>query len=122
MHKEVREKANKQTIDIDTETGEVIDVEGVEVQGELAQPGILIMDIKVIASGSSGNCYRVSDGETSVLLDCGIPFKQIQKALNFELSSINGGVLVIMPTKTTLKGARELARIGVDVYTTQRHS
>ena len=36
---EVKEKANKQTIDIDTETGEVIDVEGVEVQGELAQPG-----------------------------------------------------------------------------------
>ena len=36
---EVREKANKQTIDIDMETGEVIDVEGVEVQSELVQPG-----------------------------------------------------------------------------------
>lgn len=76
------------------------------------------MDIKVIASGSSGNCYRVSDGETSVLLDCGIPFKQIQKALNFELSSIDG-VLVTHCHQDHVKGARELARIGVDVYTSK---
>lgn len=76
------------------------------------------MDIKVIASGSSGNCYRVSDGVTSVLLDCGIPFKQIQRALNFELSSIDG-VLVTHCHQDHVKGARELARIGVDVYTSK---
>ena len=76
------------------------------------------MDIKIIASGSSGNCYRVSDGETSVLLDCGIPFKQIQKALNFELSSIDG-VLVTHCHQDHVKGARELVRIGIDVYTSK---
>jgi phosphoribosyl 1,2-cyclic phosphodiesterase len=76
------------------------------------------MDIKIIASGSSGNCYRVSDGVTSVLLDCGIPFKQIQKALNFELSSIDG-VLVTHCHQDHVKSARELARIGIDVYTSK---
>lgn len=76
------------------------------------------MDIKIIASGSSGNCYRVSDGVTSVLLDCGIPFKQIQKALNFELSSINGA-LVTHCHQDHVKGAKDLARIGIDVYTSK---
>lgn len=76
------------------------------------------MDIKIIASGSSGNCYRVSDGATSVLLDCGITFKQIQKALNFELSSIDG-VLVTHCHQDHIKGAKDLARIGIDVYTSK---
>ena len=44
----------------------------------------------MIASGSSGNCYRVSDGETSLLLDAGIPFKQIQIGCGYRTSDIRG--------------------------------
>lgn len=51
------------------------------------------MDIKVIASGSSGNCYRVSNGTTTLLLDAGIPFKQIQAGCGFKTSDIKGALI-----------------------------
>lgn len=48
------------------------------------------MDIQVLASSSKGNCYRVSNGSTPLLLECGIRFKEIQQKLNFRLSEIAG--------------------------------
>ena len=47
-----------------------------------------MMDIKVLASGSSGNCYYVSDGNSSVLIECGIKIDQIRKGCGFRLSEI----------------------------------
>ena len=46
------------------------------------------MDIKIIASGSSGNAYLIGDGKTRLLLDAGIPFKRIQIGCGFRTSSI----------------------------------
>ena len=39
------------------------------------------MEIKVIASGSSGNCTAISTGNAIILLDAGIGYKKIQPAL-----------------------------------------
>ena len=47
------------------------------------------MDIKVIASGSSGNAYTIWDGKTRLLLDAGISFKRIQVGCGFRTSSID---------------------------------
>ena len=47
------------------------------------------MDIKVIASGSSGNAYLIGDGKTRLLFDAGIPFKRIQIGCGFKTSSID---------------------------------
>ena len=47
------------------------------------------MDIKVIASGSSGNAYLIGDGRTLLLLDAGIPFKRIQIGCGFRTSTID---------------------------------
>lgn len=44
------------------------------------------MDIKVLGSGSKGNCYLIDDGSTSLLLECGIPIKRIREGLGFRLS------------------------------------
>lgn len=46
------------------------------------------MDIKVIASGSSGNSYLIGDGKTRLLLDAGISFKRIQVGCGFKTSGI----------------------------------
>ena len=40
------------------------------------------MQIDVLASGSKGNCYRVSDGKTSLLLEAGIAFSAILVGLD----------------------------------------
>ena len=48
------------------------------------------MDIRVIASGSSGNAYLIGDGRTRLLLDAGIPFRRIQIGCSFRTSSIDG--------------------------------
>ena len=48
------------------------------------------MKILNIASGSKGNCYRVSDGQTVLMIECGITFKKIQEAFEFELFNVEG--------------------------------
>lgn len=73
------------------------------------------MDIQIIASGSRGNCYRVSDGKTAVLLDAGIPYKEIQKALNFKVRDI-AGVLVTHEHLDHCKAVDDLAKNGIDIY------
>ena len=76
------------------------------------------MDITVIASGSSGNAYRISDGDTALLLDAGIPLQRIKQALNFRVRDI-AGCLITHAHGDHAKTAGDLAKAGVDVYTSQ---
>lgn len=74
-----------------------------------------MLDIAVYASGSSGNCYTVSDGETVVMLDCGLPFRRIERLTGFLLPA---AVLVTHEHKDHSKAAQDFMRRGVDVYMT----
>ena len=47
------------------------------------------MEIEVLGTGSSGNCYKVKIGKATLLLECGLPYKVIQKKLNFKVSEID---------------------------------
>lgn len=76
------------------------------------------MEIKVLASGSSGNAYIISDGETSLLLDAGIPLKQIRVGCGFNLSSISGA-LITHGHQDHVKAAKDLAKAGMDIYLSQ---
>ncbi|MCL2357610.1 MAG: MBL fold metallo-hydrolase [Defluviitaleaceae bacterium] len=76
------------------------------------------MRIKILASGSKGNCYRISDGETSLLLEAGIPIREIQKGCDFRLSGI-GGCLVSHEHGDHAKTADTLMKKGIDVYASQ---
>ena len=76
------------------------------------------MEIKVLASGSSGNAYRISDGTTSLLLDAGIPLKAIQVGCDFKVTQIKG-CFVTHNHQDHSKAARDLMRLGVDIYTSQ---
>ena len=53
------------------------------------------MDIRVISSGSAGNCYLIDDGKTALLLDAGIAFSEIQKAMNFDTSHIQKSIEIL---------------------------
>ena len=73
------------------------------------------MKIEVIGSGSSGNCYRISDGNTALLLDAGLSLPVIQQACHFELTRLSG-CLLTHSHGDHAKSAATLARLGVDVF------
>ena len=74
------------------------------------------MDIKVLASGSAGNCYWISDGVTPLLLECGIPIKQIRQGLNFGLSDVTACLLTHEHGDHS-KAIKDVLRAGIDIYT-----
>ena len=52
------------------------------------------MTLKCINSGSSGNCYTLtSDSGETLILDCGIPIKEIKKGLNWNIRGIQGVII-----------------------------
>lgn len=77
-----------------------------------------MISIKTIASSSKGNCYYVTDGSTPLLLEAGIKYKDIQKALNFNTKDI-AGCLVTHEHGDHSKGIKDLLRVGKNVYMSQ---
>lgn len=52
------------------------------------------MNLKCIATGSTGNCYLLtSDSGETLILDCGIPIKEIKKGLNWHIRGIRGMII-----------------------------
>lgn len=74
------------------------------------------MKLIVIASGSNGNSYLLtaSNGQT-LLIEVGVRFSEIKKALNFNLSSIVGAV-VTHAHGDHAKGVKDALNAGLDVY------
>ncbi len=77
-----------------------------------------MISIKVIASGSKGNCYSVTNGRHTLLLECGVSFSRIQKALDYKMSDIEG-VLISHEHGDHSKAAHDVIRHGIDIYTSQ---
>ena len=46
--------------------------------------------IKCLASGSSGNSWILDDGEEILLLECGIPMKDVKIGINFQIGRVVG--------------------------------
>lgn len=76
------------------------------------------MKIEVLGTGSSGNCYKVKIGKATLLLECGLPYKVIQKKLNFKISEIDA-CLVTHEHMDHAKAVKDLMRAGVDCYMTK---
>ena len=77
-----------------------------------------MIKISALASGSKGNCYRVTDSRTPLLIECGIPFKEIQKGLDFKTSEIKG-CLITHEHKDHCKAVEDTMRAGIDCYMSQ---
>lgn len=76
------------------------------------------MTFTSLASSSHGNCYVVSDGETAILLECGISFRRIKNGLGFDLSAIRG-CLVSHEHKDHAKSVMDIIKSGVEVFTSE---
>ncbi|MBO8169990.1 MAG: MBL fold metallo-hydrolase [Thermoanaerobacteraceae bacterium] len=77
-----------------------------------------MIEITALASGSRGNCYRVTDGSTLLLLECGIRYKDIQRRLEFRTSEI-AGCLISHEHKDHCKSVADVMRAGIDCYMSQ---
>lgn len=74
-----------------------------------------MIEIKTLASSSKGNCYRATDGSSSLLLECGIPWKEIQRGLNFKTSELTGCLISHLHADHS-KAAKDVMRAGIDCY------
>jgi phosphoribosyl 1,2-cyclic phosphodiesterase len=73
------------------------------------------MKLKVLGSSSKGNSYILSSPTGSLLIECGLPFKEIQKGLDFNLSNVQA-CLVSHEHKDHCKAVKELTLAGIDCY------
>lgn len=78
------------------------------------------MLIYCYASSSRGNLYRViSDSfRTQLLIECGLPIKDIRKCLGTQMNKIDG-VLVSHEHKDHSKAIHEFLKVGIDIYTSK---
>lgn len=74
------------------------------------------MKLKCIATGSTGNCYALTSnsGET-LILDCGIPFKEIKKGLNWNIKGVVG-VLCTHKHLDHSKSLNDFKSMGIPIY------
>lgn len=75
-----------------------------------------MIEVEVLATGSSGNAYLLTSGEERILLDCGLPYKKLLKLLDFKLPS---AVLVTHEHKDHATAAEDFINHGVDVFMTR---
>lgn len=75
------------------------------------------MILKTISTGSIGNCYLLqSDNKETLILDCGVPIKDIQRGLNWDITNVVGCV-VSHTHGDHNKSVKDLRNLGIKVFT-----
>ena len=74
--------------------------------------------LKVLGSGSSGNCYLLECKDESLILEAGFNYRRIKEFIGFDLSRISG-VLATHEHDDHAKGLEGCYVYGMDVYTSK---
>lgn len=74
------------------------------------------MKLKCLGSSSAGNCYLLTSnsGET-LILDCGIPIKEIKKGLDWNIKDVVG-VLCTHKHLDHSKSVKDFRQMGIRIY------
>ena len=48
------------------------------------------MDLKILSSSSAGNCYVLDNGKEALVIEAGVSFSEVKKAVDFDISRIVG--------------------------------
>lgn len=73
------------------------------------------MVLKCLGSGSKGNCYLLSSGTETLIIEAGIPYRWILKGLDFNLMNVVG-VVVSHSHSDHSKSAEDFKRAGIPVF------
>lgn len=74
------------------------------------------MELVVIGSSSKGNCYLLRNDKETLVIECGLPFTEVQKALGYEIQGIVGA-LISHRHKDHAGYAKDFARRGITIMT-----
>lgn len=73
------------------------------------------MQLKIINSNSQGNGYILENANQALLIECGVHFDKIQRAVNFNLRKIQG-CLVTHEHKDHCKSVGQVLQAGINVH------
>lgn len=73
------------------------------------------MRLKVLGSGSSGNCYILENENEALIIEAGLPFMEVKKALDFNVMKIVG-VLASHTHGDHAKYIGEYGKSGIPVW------
>jgi phosphoribosyl 1,2-cyclic phosphodiesterase len=73
------------------------------------------MKLQVIGTGSKGNCYALHAGGEILLLDSGLPYNEITKTLNYDISKVIG-CLVTHEHQDHCKAVSAILKAGLNCY------
>lgn len=73
------------------------------------------MKLKIIGSGSAGNCYLIHNEKEALILEAGVNFKAVKAALDFNIGKVVG-CLITHCHGDHAKYGKEVMKAGVDVY------
>ena len=74
------------------------------------------MNIKALGSSSKGNAYIINDGVTTILIDCGLPIKELKRRSEFKIPSILDGCIISHEHNDHFKAAKDLMKLGVPCH------
>ena len=74
------------------------------------------MKLRVLGSSSSGNCYLLENETECLIIEAGISFLEVKKALDFNVSKIVG-LIISHEHGDHAKFAMEYLKAGISVYT-----
>lgn len=73
------------------------------------------MKLKIIGTGSKGNCYLLETEKEILIIEAGVNVSEIKKALNFDLSKVVG-CIVTHEHMDHSKSIWDVMKLGIDVY------
>ena len=71
--------------------------------------------MKILASGSKGNCYAFCDDKATILIECGLPIQKTLELLNWKLPD---AILVTHEHSDHARSTLKFLERGVEMYMT----
>ncbi|MGV0921870.1 MBL fold metallo-hydrolase [Empedobacter falsenii] len=76
------------------------------------------MQLKIVGTGSAGNCYILENEKEALIIELGLNFSKIKEALNFDLSKVVGAIISHCHLDHA-KGMKQALGNGIECYSSQ---
>lgn len=76
------------------------------------------MQLKILSTGSIGNCYILENEKEALIIELGLNFSKIKEALNFDLSKVVGAIISHCHLDHA-KGLKQALDNGIECYSSQ---